>query len=137
LRLRPLCKTPSYHSRIPSTIRVSNSKATYQAAPDSLMKGLNRFPEIVSLEGKEGGGVWLATRAASGKPYGRPDVKLSITAPDTGVPLIFPSYRPLRFYPCAGMASLPRASCLYILQTLDNTSLLHPRGQLKYCGIVC
>jgi hypothetical protein len=28
----------------------------------------------------------------------------------------------LRFYPCVGMASLPRTSCLYILQTLDNTS---------------
>jgi hypothetical protein len=94
------------------------------------MKGLNRFPEIVSLERKEGGG-WLATRAASGKPYERPDVNISVAAPYSGVRVKWAVIPASGFYPCAGMARIARASCLYILQTLDNTSLLHPRGKLK------
>ena len=43
---------------------------------------------------------------------GRPDVKMLITAPDIGVrvnDLVMPASGR---YPCAGMASLPRASIL-------------------------
>jgi hypothetical protein len=86
------------------------------------MKGLRRFPEIVSLEGKEGGGVWLAIRAASGKPYERPDVNISVAAPDSWVRVIIAVIPASWLYPCAGMASLPRVSNLYVLQILDNTS---------------
>jgi len=79
----------------------------------------------------------LTIHAASGKPYGRPDVKIPIAAPDSRVRVNLSIIPASGLYPCAGMASLPRASCLYILQTLDNTSLLHPRGQLKLCCVVC
>jgi hypothetical protein len=62
----------------------------------------------------------LTIHAASGKPYGRPDVKLSITAPDSGVRVKWAVIPASGLYPCAGMASLPRASCLYILQIFES-----------------
>jgi hypothetical protein len=73
-----------------------------------------------SLIRERGGRGRQAIRAASGKPYERPDVNISVAAPDSWVRVIIAVIPASGLYPCAGMASLPRASCLYILQTLDN-----------------
>jgi hypothetical protein len=57
-------------------------------------------------------------QAASRKPKRRPYVIYRVAAPDSGVHVIALVIPASGFYPCAGMASLPWVSCLYVLHIL-------------------
>jgi hypothetical protein len=67
---------------------------------------------------KRGEGFGWATPATSRKPKRRPDVKIAITTPDRGVRVKYLVIPASGFYPCAGMASLPWVSCLYVFHIL-------------------
>ena len=57
-------------------------------------------------------------QAASRKPRRRPAVISLVAAPDRVVCVIFGVIPASGFYPCAGIASLPWVSCLYVLHIL-------------------